>query len=98
MTELSPAAAVSRSDLFTAMVERNQLSPMDAEALEELRAAGEVRAETEEEVLRWLAGEYGLAFTSLEGIEPDRALLSRFPARILLKEEMLPLREHDGTV
>jgi type II secretory ATPase GspE/PulE/Tfp pilus assembly ATPase PilB-like protein len=37
-----------------------------------------------------------LGFTTLEGIEPDRGLLARFPARILLKEELLPLREVDG--
>ena len=85
-------------DLFTSMVERHQLSAMDAEALERLRDAGKVRAETEEEVLRWLAEEYGLEYTSLENIEPDRALLGRFSARVLLKEELLPLREQDGVV
>src|SRR5258707_14806779 len=71
---------------------------MDAEALERLCATGDARAETEEEVLKWLAAEYGLGYTALENIEPDRGLLGRFPARILLKEEMLPLREKDGVV
>jgi general secretion pathway protein E/type IV pilus assembly protein PilB len=75
------------------MVERQQLSVMDAEALEQLRYAGEIQADTEEQVLQWLAGEYGLTFTALENIEPDRSLLSRFSARILLKEELLPLRQ-----
>jgi general secretion pathway protein E/type IV pilus assembly protein PilB len=76
------------------MVERQQLSAMDAEVL----AGSAVPAETEEEVLRWLAGEYGLGFTGLENVEPDRELLGKFPARILLKEELLPLRESGGTV
>ncbi len=80
------------------MVERHQLSAMDADALAQECARGAVRAETEEEVLRWLAGEYGLGFTLLENVEPDRGLLGRFPARILLQEEMLPLREKDGVV
>ena len=80
------------------MVERFQLSAMDAEALERLRASGEVRADTEEQVLQWLAAEYGLGYTSLENIEPDRELLAQFSARILLKEEMLPLREKHGVV
>src|SRR5207249_8812367 len=31
-------------------------------------------------------------------VEPDRQLLSLFPARILLKEELLPLRRLNGTV
>jgi len=47
---------------------------------------------SEEEILRWLAAEYGLGYTTLEDAEPDRQLLSLFPARILLKEELLPLQ------
>ena len=53
---------------------------------------------TEEGVLRWLAEEYGLAYTTLEDLEPDRQLLSLFPARILLKEELLPLKRANGVV
>jgi general secretion pathway protein E/type IV pilus assembly protein PilB len=53
---------------------------------------------SEEDVLRWLAQEYGLAFTTLEDVEPDRQLLSLFPARILLKEELLPLHRTNGSV
>jgi len=48
------------------------------------------------DVLRWLAKEYGLSYTTLDDIEPDRQLLSLFPARILLKEELLPLRRQNG--
>ncbi len=80
------------------MVERQQLSAMDAEALASLRDSGEAKADTEENVLRWLAGEYGLGFTNLENVEPERDLLARFSARILLKEEMLPLSEKEGVV
>ena len=54
--------------------------------------------QSEEDVLRWLAKEYGLAYTTLDDMEPDRQLLSLFPARILLKEELLPLRRLNGTV
>ncbi len=79
------------------MVERQQLSAMDADALAHGISAG-LRADSEEAVLRWLAQEYGLGFTTLDGIEPDRALLAKFSARILLKEELLPLRETDGVV
>ena len=49
-------------------------------------------------MLQWLAGEYGLAYTALENVDPDRACLSRFPARILLKEELLPLRQDNGHI
>ena len=80
------------------MVERFQLSPMDAEALGRERFGGGLRADTEAEVLQWLASEYGLGFTALENIEPNRALLGRFPPRVLLKEELLPLREENGVL
>ncbi len=93
LSEANPAL-----DLLASMVERQQLSAMDAEALARLRDDGQVRVTTEEEALQWLAGEYGLQYTTLDNVEPDRSLLSRFPARILLKEELLPLREEDGTI
>jgi type II secretory ATPase GspE/PulE/Tfp pilus assembly ATPase PilB-like protein len=86
------------SELAARLVANHQLSALDAEALEHLVAAGLVSAETEEEVLQWLAREYGLAYTGLDNVEPDRAVLGRFPARILLREEMLPLREENGRV
>jgi type II secretory ATPase GspE/PulE/Tfp pilus assembly ATPase PilB-like protein len=87
-----------RSELLTRLVESHQLSGADAGLLEQLSSASIVRAETEGDVLRWLAGEYGLEFTNLEACQPDRELLAKFPARILLKEELLPLREEDGAV
>jgi general secretion pathway protein E/type IV pilus assembly protein PilB len=78
------------------MVESGMLSAMDAETLRHLCAAGAVQAGTEGEILSWLASEYGLDFTTLESIEPDRELLARIPARILLKENLLPLRQIKG--
>jgi hypothetical protein len=86
------------SELAARLVANHQLSALDAEALAQLTASGLVSAETEEDVLQWLAGEYGLEYTGLENVEPDRAVLGRFPARILLREEMLPLREENGRV
>ena len=81
------------------LVAGRQLSAPDAEAFaRQTRAAGRTTLPTEAEVLRWLAGEYDLAYTALEDIEPDRQLLSLFPARILLKEELLPLRRLNGAV
>jgi general secretion pathway protein E/type IV pilus assembly protein PilB len=99
MTAPSETSAIDqRPALLAAMIERQQLSAMDAEALEQKCAAGELRADTEEQVLQWLAAEYGLGYAALENIDPDRGLLARFPARILLKEELLPLREIDGVI
>src|SRR3954466_1956784 len=80
--------------LLDRMIAARQLSSLDADALVRSKAG----VKTEEEVLRWLAKEYGLTYTTLDDIEPDRQLLSLFPARILLKEELLPLRRQNGTV
>jgi len=82
----------SSKELLERMVASRQLSAFDAETLARLDL------HTEEEILRWLANEYGLSFTALDEVELDRQLLSLFPARILLKEELLPLRRLNGVV
>lgn len=96
-----PSISSPLPDLIASMVENRQLSPMDAQALARLdepdSPSGE-RMESEEDVLQWLAKEYGLAYTALENAEPDRELTSRFPARLLLKEELLPLKEENGCI
>jgi general secretion pathway protein E/type IV pilus assembly protein PilB len=82
------------------MVESKQLSVNDAATLtRQSRSGSKPQTQTEDEVLRWLAKEYDVPFATLENIEPDRQLLSLFPARVLLKEELLPLqRVNGGTV
>jgi general secretion pathway protein E/type IV pilus assembly protein PilB len=80
--------------LLERMVATKQLSATDAASL----AGAKPPVQNEEDVLRWLAKEYGVAYTTLDDVEPDRQLLSLFPARILLKEELLPLRRLNGTV
>jgi len=82
----------SPKQLLERMVASRQLSSLDAAVLAKLNLS------SEEEILRWLANEYGLSYTTLEDVEPDRQLLSLFPARILLKEELLPLQRVNGHV
>ena len=82
----------STKQLLERMVASRQLSSLDATVLAKLNLS------SEEEILRWLANEYGLGYTTLEDVEPDRQLLSLFPARILLKEELLPLQRVNGHV
>ena len=82
----------SSKELLGRMVASRQLSAFDAAALAGKNLSGE------EEILRWLANEYGLSYTTLDDVEPDRQLLSLFPARILLKEELLPLKRDNGVV
>src|SRR5712671_1894653 len=87
------------SQLLIKMVAGRQLSAVDAETVARRSKTGALGAEVgEAAILRWLAEEYGLGFTTLEDVEPDRQLLSLFPARLLLKEELLPLRRLNGTI
>src|SRR5947207_797951 len=80
-------------------IEAKQLSSNDAENLRlQCRKASKAVVQSEEDVLRWLAKEYDLTYTSLDDVEPDRQLLSLFPARLLLKDELLPLRRINGCV
>ncbi len=91
--------APALKQLLDRMVEARQLSSSDAATLARQIRPGDATAfQTEEDVLRWLAKEYGVTYTTLENIEPDRELLSLFPARVLLKEELLPLQRTNGTV
>ena len=91
---MSEPAVQNQPPLLERLVASRQLSAIDADALRRAQPA----LQTEEEVLRWLAQEYGLGFTTLDDIEPDRELLSLFPARLLLKEELLPLKRVNGLV
>jgi len=85
--------------LLDRMVGARQLSSTDAATLARPTRPGDASpVQSEEDVLRWLAKEYGVTFATLENIEPDRELLSLFPARVLLKEELLPLQRLNGTV
>jgi general secretion pathway protein E/type IV pilus assembly protein PilB len=81
------------------MVQARQLSASDAHELAQRQASGDgAPVRSEEDILRWLAQEYDVEFTSLEDVQPDKEVLSLFPARILLKDELLPLRRVNGCV
>ena len=92
-----PTADTSRviPDTLIRMIASRQLTETDARAF--LATAGST-SPSEEGVLRWLAREYGLTFSSLEDAHPDKELLALFPARLLLRDELLPLRRHEDTV
>jgi len=84
------------SQLVARMVADRQLSAADVLAMSARPASAPDGSEAA--VLRWLAAEYQLSFSDLEDVDPDKQVLSLFPARILLKEELLPLRRVDGAV
>jgi len=92
MSQLTIADGATR-ELLERMLADRQLSALDAQAF--AKSGG---AATEDAVLRWLAKEYDVPFTALDTIEPDRQVLSLFPARVLLKEQLLPLKRDNGAV
>ncbi len=88
-------------ELLDKMIAARQLTAVDAHALAESNDSSDpdhTPARSEEDVLRWLADEYDLPFTSLDDLEPDKEVLSLFPARLLLKDGLLPLRRVNGGV
>ncbi len=86
-------------DVLTSFVQNRQLSEPDATLLAAQIAAGAVSATpSETEVLRWLANEYGMAFSELDQVALDPQLLSLFPVRVLLAHDLLPLRRTQDTV
>ena len=66
-------------ELLDKMVQARQLSAADATTLMERPGDSSKAVQSEDDVLRWLAAEYGLAYTTLEDVEPDRELFSLFP-------------------
>ncbi len=86
-------------ELLDKMVQQKQISLADAEMLRDLADRDEsLSLKSEDDVLQWLANEYKVPYETLEEEPVDRQLLSQFPTRILLKEELLPLRAENGSV
>ncbi len=92
MSQLNIVDGTMRA-LLERMISARQLSPLDAQTF-----AKQGGAATEDAALRWLATEYDVPFTALDAVEPDRQVLSLFPARVLLKEHLLPLRRTNGVI
>jgi general secretion pathway protein E/type IV pilus assembly protein PilB len=83
-------------ELLTRMIAGRQLTTTDAHSYLKQNPGADTL--TEERVLRWLAREYGVAFAKLDELEPDKQVLSLFPARLLLRDELLPLRRIDNQI
>lgn len=83
-------------ELLGRMIAGKQLTATDARSFLAQHKGSE--ALTEEKVLRWLAKEYGVGYAALDELEPDKQVLSLFPARLLLRDELLPLRRVDNQI
>jgi len=53
---------------------------------------------SEEQTLRFLAGEFQIPYIDMEECRPSREFLSQFPARILLEQKVLPLEGNHGSL
>ena len=83
-------------ELLSRMIAARQLTATDARSYFAQNSGPEPL--TEEGVLRWVAHEYGVGFAALDELEPDKQVLSLFPARLLLRDELLPLRRVDQEI
>jgi len=83
-------------ELLDRMIAARQVTAGDARSFLRQHPTGEALAE--DTVLRWLAREYGVPFARLDELEPDKQVLSLFPARLLLRDELLPLRRVDNQI
>ena len=82
------------SQLLQRLVDGRSLSALDAERLAALPASeSQANLSSDGAALQGLAKEYGLEFTSLEALEIEPDAISLFPARILIREQLLPLRQ-----
>jgi general secretion pathway protein E len=68
----------------------------EGESLERACLSG--NAISEELVLRFLAKELHYPYVELEGCNPTKDFLSQFPAKIMLKRQILPLEKEDGSL
>ena len=93
-------------DIITKMRREGLLEEAAAQRVRELQRGGEPLEKaitaaggvSEEEMLRFFSREFSVPCVDLDEFSPDRELLSRFPARLLLQHKVLPLEKRDGSV
>src|SRR3954453_9845954 len=66
--------------------------PLD-DAIREAMSANGSNGTSEEKLLRYLAGQFQIPYAELEGVNPPKELVSKFPARLLLEHRLLPLSD-----
>jgi general secretion pathway protein E/type IV pilus assembly protein PilB len=75
---------------------RVQSLRQEGQSLDEaLRSGSEV---DESRLLQYLSEEFGVPFDTLEDCKPTRELLGKFPAKVLLEHQLMPVREENGVV
>jgi len=52
----------------------------------------------EEQILRFIAKEFGYPYINLEQYRPSKQFLLQFPAKIMLNRQIMPLEDGDGSL
>jgi len=94
------------NELIDIMGKQGLLDPAAARRARELLGEGRALEEailladgiSEETLLRFLAERYEVPYVDLEAAAPSREFLAGFPASLLVRHNILPLREQDGHV
>ena len=79
------------TELLDMLITDGRVAASDRERL--ARHLAETAGDSEGDCLRWTAERYGVRYSDLRDEEPEAALLARFPAALLWREELLPLRQ-----
>lgn len=87
------------SELVDQLLENRSLTGLDADRIKnQANGLSSATFGSEEDILRWVAGEYGVPFSDLDSVQIDNELLKLFPARILIKEDLLPLQKSGDVI
>ena len=92
--------------VLTKMLQQGLLTQRAAADVEALAASGSPLDEAllqagqmpEDELLRYLAGEFGVPYVDLDTSPPPKDLIARFPARVLMTHRLVPVWQEDGVV
>ena len=79
------------TELLDTLIDEGRVAASDRERLACFLA--DTAGDGEGDCLRWTAERYGVRYSDLRDESPDAALLARFPAATLWREELLPLRQ-----
>lgn len=79
------------TELLDKLIAEGRVAAGDRDRL--ARSLPEQSEASEDACLRWTAEQYGVRYSDLREETPDATLLARFPAGILSREMLLPLRE-----
>ncbi len=87
------------SELVDQLLESRSLTGLDADRIKnQPNGLSSSNFGSEKDILKWVAEEYGVPFSDLDSVHIDKDVLKLFPARILIKEDLLPLKKTGNVI